>query len=110
MLLFIAVTYGGRGRLYDGPQDVGGHRRAARCVTLQPLRRGAIKELRTAMALLDAACSTRRLLRLIEDRAWMASHGPETPWFNFACTLIFCVCEPRRRLGVNYVSVPAETE
>ena len=62
------------------------------------------------MTLLDAVFSTSWLLKLPEIRGWMVSHGPELSWHNGACTMTFCVCEPMRRLGVNYVSVQAETE
>ena len=94
LLLCDASTYDGQGRLYDGPQAAVGHRHAARCVSLQALRRGATKELCTAMALLDTARSTRWLLRLPGNRGWTVSHGPEASWHNVTRTLVFCVCEP----------------
>ena len=94
VLLFNAANYGGRGWLHDGPQAAGAHLRTARCVSLQPLRRGATKELRTAMDLLDAARSMSWLLKLPGNRGWMVSHGPEPSLHNCACTLVFCVCEP----------------
>ena len=68
VLLLDAFTYGGQGRLHDGPQAAGAHRRAARCVSQQPLRRGATKELHTAMAFLDAVFSTSWLLKLPGNR------------------------------------------
>ena len=97
VLLCDADTYGGQDRQYDGPQAAEDHRRTARCVSLQPLRRGATSELCTAMALLDAVFSTSWLLKLPGNRGWMVSHGPELSWHNGACTVTFCVCEPTRR-------------